>query len=40
MLMNKWFKYYDLDGSGSLSTSEFQKALEKMGVILPTLQDT
>jgi Ca2+-binding EF-hand superfamily protein len=34
----KAFKYFDLDNSGQVEPEEFAKAIEKIGIIIPTRQ--
>jgi len=38
-LLLQSFKYFDMDNSGSLSPAEFSKAVEKIGIMIPTKQD-
>jgi len=33
------FKFFDVNGSGSLSIDEFRKAIERIGIQIPTQQD-
>jgi len=33
------FKYFDLDNSGTIEPEEFAKAIEKIGIMIPTKQD-
>ncbi len=35
-VMLRAFKYFDLSGEGSVDPAEFAKAVEKMGVLIPT----
>jgi len=35
----KAFKFFDINGSGDLSPEEFAKAVEKIGIMIPTRQD-
>mgnify|MGYP006081440005 CR=1 FL=1 len=32
----KSFKYFDLNGNGTMEPSEFAKAIEKVGIMIPT----
>lgn len=34
----KAFKYFDLNGNGTVEPSEFAKAIEKVGIMIPTKQ--
>jgi Ca2+-binding EF-hand superfamily protein len=34
----KSFKYFDLNDSGSVEPDEFAKAIEKIGIMIPTKQ--
>lgn len=38
-MLLKNFKYFDLNNDGELNVVEFGKALEKLGIIIPTRQD-
>lgn len=35
----KAFKYFDLNNNGSVEPDEFAKAIEKIGIMIPTKQD-
>lgn len=35
-LINRSFQFFDLDGDGGVSQAEFGKAMEKLGVFIPT----
>jgi len=35
----KSFKFFDINNSGDLSPEEFAKAIEKIGIMIPTKQD-
>jgi Ca2+-binding EF-hand superfamily protein len=35
----KCFKYFDLNNNGSIEPEEFAKAIEKIGIMIPTKQD-
>jgi len=35
----KAFKFFDINNSGDLSPEEFAKAVEKIGIMIPTKQD-
>jgi hypothetical protein len=35
----KSFKYFDLNDSGEVEPDEFAKAIEKIGIMIPTKQD-
>jgi Ca2+-binding EF-hand superfamily protein len=35
-VLMKSFKYFDLDNSGQVEPEEFAKAIEKIGIIIPT----
>jgi Ca2+-binding EF-hand superfamily protein len=35
-LINRAFKFFDLDGDGGVSLAEFGKTMEKLGVFIPT----
>jgi Ca2+-binding EF-hand superfamily protein len=37
--LNKAFKYFDLNGSGDVDPMEFAKAIEKIGIMIPTKED-
>ena len=34
----KCFKYFDLNNNGTLEPEEFAKAIEKIGIMIPTRQ--
>lgn len=38
-LLMKCFKYFDTDNDGYLSMNEWFKSIEKIGVVVPTLED-
>jgi len=38
-VLMKAFKYFDLNNSGAVEPDEFAKAIEKIGIIIPTKQD-
>lgn len=38
MVLQKAFKYFDLNNSGDVDPNEFQKAIEKIGIMIPTKQ--
>ncbi len=38
-VLNRCFKYFDIDNNGTVSLDEWYKAIEKIGVIVPTLED-
>lgn len=38
-VLRRAFKYFDIDNSGNVNMQEFQKAVEKVGILIPTLQD-
>jgi Ca2+-binding EF-hand superfamily protein len=38
MVLMKSFKYFDLNGSGHVEAEEFAKAIEKIGIMIPTKQ--
>jgi len=38
-VLMKAFKYFDLDNSGMVEPEEFAKAIEKIGIMIPTKQD-
>jgi Ca2+-binding EF-hand superfamily protein len=38
-VLRRAFKYFDTDNSGSVNMQEFQKAVEKVGILIPTFQD-
>jgi len=40
VLLLKAFKHFDTNNSGDLSLDEFRKAIEKLGIMIPTLQDS
>jgi len=35
----KAFKYFDLNNNGTVEPDEFAKAIEKIGIMIPTKQD-
>jgi len=35
----KSFKYFDLNDNGTVEPDEFAKAIEKIGIMIPTKQD-
>lgn len=35
-VLMKAFKYFDLDNSGAVDPNEFAKAIEKIGIMIPT----
>jgi len=35
----KAFKYFDLNNNGTVEPDEFAKAIEKIGIMIPTQQD-
>jgi Ca2+-binding EF-hand superfamily protein len=35
----KAFKYFDLNNNGTVEPDEFAKAVEKIGIMIPTKQD-
>lgn len=37
-MLTKSFKYFDLNNSGSVEPDEFAKAIEKIGIMIPTKQ--
>jgi len=37
-VLMKAFKYFDLDNSGMVEPEEFAKAIEKIGIMIPTKQ--
>jgi Ca2+-binding EF-hand superfamily protein len=37
--LTKAFKYFDLNNSGTVEPDEFAKAIEKIGIMIPTKQD-
>ena len=37
-ILIKCFKYFDLNNNESVEPSEFAKAIEKIGIIIPTQQ--
>ena len=37
--MLKAFKYFDLNNNGTVEPDEFAKAIEKIGIMIPTKQD-
>lgn len=37
-VLMKSFKYFDLDNSGFVEPEEFAKAIEKIGIMIPTKQ--
>jgi Ca2+-binding EF-hand superfamily protein len=37
-VLQKAFKYFDLNNSGSVEPDEFAKAIEKIGIMIPTKQ--
>jgi Ca2+-binding EF-hand superfamily protein len=39
MTLMKSFKYFDLNDNGSVEPDEFAKAIEKIGIMIPTKQD-
>jgi Ca2+-binding EF-hand superfamily protein len=36
--LQKAFKYFDLNNSGTVEPDEFAKAIEKIGIMIPTKQ--
>jgi Ca2+-binding EF-hand superfamily protein len=36
VLINRAFKFFDLDNDGGVTIDEFGKAMEKLGVFIPT----
>lgn len=38
-MLKKAFKYFDLNNNGTVEPDEFAKAIEKIGIIIPTKQD-
>jgi Ca2+-binding EF-hand superfamily protein len=38
-VLQKAFKYFDLNNSGFVEPDEFAKAVEKIGIMIPTKQD-
>ena len=38
MVLQKAFKYFNLNNSGDVDPNEFQKAIEKIGIMIPTKQ--
>lgn len=38
-MLIKSFKYFDLNDSGAVEPDEFAKAIEKIGIMIPTKQD-
>jgi len=38
-VLMKSFKYFDLNNSGDVQPDEFAKAIEKIGIIIPSKQD-
>jgi len=38
-LLLQSFKFFDMDNSGGLNPLEFSKAIEKIGIMIPTKQD-
>ena len=37
-MLKKSFKYFDLNGNGTVEPDEFAKAVEKIGIMIPTKQ--
>ena len=37
-VLHKSFKYFDLNNSGAVEPDEFAKAIEKIGIMIPTQQ--
>ena len=37
-VLKKSFKYFDLNGNGTVEPDEFAKAVEKIGIMIPTKQ--
>jgi Ca2+-binding EF-hand superfamily protein len=37
-VLQKAFKYFDLNNSGNVEPDEFAKAIEKIGIMIPTKQ--
>lgn len=38
-VLQKSFKYFDLNNNGTVEPEEFAKAIEKIGIMIPTKQD-
>lgn len=38
-LLNKAFKFFDMNNSGDVDPMEFKKAIEKIGIMIPTKED-
>jgi len=38
-VLTKSFKYFDLNNNGTVEPEEFAKAIEKIGIMIPTRQD-
>lgn len=39
MVLMKAFKYFDMNNSGDVDSIEFKKAIEKIGIMIPTKSD-
>jgi Ca2+-binding EF-hand superfamily protein len=37
-VLTKAFKYFDLNNNGTVEPEEFAKAIEKIGIMIPTRQ--
>jgi len=38
-VLKKAFKYFDLNNNGTVEPDEFAKAIEKIGILIPTKSD-
>jgi Ca2+-binding EF-hand superfamily protein len=38
-LLQKCFKYFDMNNSGDVDPNEFRQAVEKIGIFIPTKED-
>ena len=38
MILKKAFKFFDADNSGNVNMLEFRKAIERVGIFIPTLE--